>query len=142
MQVTDANANQPLHGVANRLKHATHLAIQTLLQNDTQPIRPNRLQARQPRAFSVEKNPLHQFLTQFWVPMQIERNLVLLLHLVARMGELLGKITVARQKKQTLGLGVEPADIEKAGEFCRQQIVNRVGCVRVAARGNEPGGFV
>jgi hypothetical protein len=23
-------------------------------------------------------------------------------------------------------LGVEPADIEKAGEFCRQQIVNRV----------------
>jgi hypothetical protein len=58
------------------------------------------------------------------------------------MGELLGKIAIARQKKQTLGLGVEPADIKKTGEFCRQQIIYRVSCVRVAASGNETRRFM
>ena len=128
--------------VADLVKHAANLAIQTLVQNDAQPSRPDRLQAGQSGAFAVEKNPVDQFLTQFWVPMPIERNLLLLLYLVARMGELLGEIAITRQEKQPLCLSVEPADAKKTREFCRQQIVNRVGCIRVAAGGNEPGGFV
>ena len=53
------------------------------------------------------------------------------------MGELLGEIAVAREKEQPFGLGVESADVEEPGKFCRQQIVNRVGRVRIAPGGNE-----
>lgn len=142
MEVANANADKSLHGVTNGLKHAAHLPIQPLLQDDPQPSWADWLQTRQSRALAVEKHSLHKFLTQLWVPVPIERDLILLLNLVARMGEMLREVTVARQKKQTLGLRVEAADVEKTREFCRQQIVNRVGCIRIAPGGNEPGRFV
>ena len=58
------------------------------------------------------------------------------------MGEMLREIAVAREKEQALGLGVEPADVEEPGKFRRQQIVDRVGRVRIAPGGNEAGGLV
>src|SRR4051812_3715034 len=142
METADSNADESLHGVANGLKHAADLTIQTLLENDAQPIRPDRMQTRQPRALAVEKHPFQKLRTQLCIPVAIERDLIFLLHLVARMGEMLREVTVACQKKQTLGLGVESADIEETRKFSRQQIVNRVGCVGVAPGGNEAGRFV
>jgi hypothetical protein len=58
------------------------------------------------------------------------------------MGEVLGEVAVARQEKQSFGLGVEPADIKKPTEFRRQQIINRVGRVWITAGGNEAGRLV
>ena len=142
VQMADAGANEPLHVVADFVKHAADLAIQALLQDDAHPGRSDRLQAREPGAFAIEKNTVEQLLAAFRIPAPIERNFVFLLDLVARMGELLGEIAVARQEKQSLSLRIEPADIEKAAELRRQQIVDRVGRVRVAAGGNEPGRFV
>ena len=55
-QVTDTGSDEPLHFVANRVKHAADLAIQTLLQDNAQPGRSDRLQSRESRAFPVEKN--------------------------------------------------------------------------------------
>ena len=58
------------------------------------------------------------------------------------MGEMLREIAVAREEEQAFSLGVEPADVEEPGKFRRQQIVDRVGRVRVASGGNEPGRLV
>ena len=58
------------------------------------------------------------------------------------MGELLREVAVARQEKQSLGLGIEPSDVEETDKLRRQQIINCIGRVRVAARGNEAGRFV
>ena len=119
MQVTDPSANEPFHFIADLVKHPANLAIQTLLQDNAHPGRSDRLQAREPGAFAIEKNTVEQFLSAFRIPASIERDLVFFLHFVARMGELLGEIAIARQEKQALGLGIEPADIEEAAEFCR-----------------------
>jgi hypothetical protein len=53
-QVADAGANEPFHFVADLVKHAANLAVQTLLQDDAQPGGPDRLQAREPGAFAIE----------------------------------------------------------------------------------------
>ena len=142
MQVADAGANKPFHFVADLIKHAANLAVQALLQHDTDAGRPDRLQAREPGAFAIEKNAVEQFLTELRIPAVIKRDFIFLLHFVTRMCELLREIAVAREEKQSFGLGIEPADTKKAAEFCRQQIVNRIGRVRIAPGGNEPGGVV
>jgi len=141
-KVADAGANEPFHFVTDLVKHAANLAVQTLLQDDAQPGGPDRLQAREPGAFAIKKNSIEQLLAALRIPATIECDLVFLLHFVARMGEVLGEVAVARQEKQSFGLGVEPADIEKPTEFRRQQIINRVGRVWIVAGGNEAGRLV
>ena len=138
-EIPDARANQPLHFVADLVKHSADLPVQALLQHDAQPVGTKLLQTRQARSVAVEKNAATQLLGEFRVPKFLERHLVFLLHLVARMGQPLGQITVTREKKQTLGLGIEPADIEEAGKFRRQQVVDRVGGVWIAPARNEAG---
>ena len=53
------------------------------------------------------------------------------------MSELLREVAIARQEKQTLGLRIEPTDVEESPELRRQEIVDRVGRVRVAPGGDE-----
>ena len=51
--------------------------------------------------------------------------------------ESLREIAIVSQEQQALTLCVEPADIEEPGKFRRQQIVDRIGRVRVAAGANK-----
>lgn len=55
---------------------------------------------------------------------------------------MLREIAVARQEEQTFGLRVEAADVEEARKLRRQEIVDRIGGVRIAPGGNETGRFV
>ncbi len=141
-QVANAGADEPFHFIADLVKHAANLTVQALLQDNAQPGRADRLQAREPGALALEKNAIEQLLRMFRLPTAIEGDFVFLLDLVARMSEMLGKITVARQEKQAFRLGVEPADVEKPGKLRRQQIVDRISRVRIMPGGNKPGGFV
>ena len=55
-QTADADAHEPLHFVADLVKHPANLAIDSLSQDNAQPGRPERLEAREPGAFAVEEN--------------------------------------------------------------------------------------
>ena len=58
------------------------------------------------------------------------------------MGEALGEVAVVGEEEKSFSLGVEPADIEKAREFRRKQIEDRVARMRIAAGGDEAGRLV
>ena len=58
------------------------------------------------------------------------------------MREALGKVAVVRQQEQAFTLRVEPADIKQARKFRRQQIENRIVCVRIAPGRNKSSRFV
>lgn len=58
------------------------------------------------------------------------------------MSEPLSEIAVVSEKKQAFGLGIESANVEEPGKFCRQEIENSVASVRIFSCRNETGGFV
>ena len=140
--MADPGPNEPLHFIADFVKHPANLPVDSLLQDDAQPGRADRLQPGEPGAFAFKKNPLEQLPRMLRIPAPIDCDLVFLLHFVARMSEVLREIAVAGQEKETFGLGIEPADIEEPGKFRGQQIVDRVGGVRIAPGGNEAGRLV
>jgi len=119
-QIADARADKALHFVAEFVKHPPDLAVQPLLEDNPQPGRAKLLQPDYPGAFAVEKNSLAQFIGEFWVPEFVEGDFVFFFHLVARVSEVLSEVTIAGEEKQTLGLGVETADVEEAGKLRRQ----------------------
>ena len=137
--MTDAGADEPFHFVADLVEHPANLAIQSLLQNDAQTSGSKLLHSREPGAPALEENAGTQFFGQLRVPRFVEGDFVFLFHFVARMGEMLRKITVTGQKEEPFGLSVEPADIEEPGKLRRQQVVDCVSCVRIAPRGNKAG---
>ena len=140
--MAQSRADEAFYFVADFVKHPANLPVHSLVQNDAEPGRPDLLHAGEPGALAVEKNSGVQFLRELRFPKTIEGDLILFLHFVARMSEVLREIAIAREQEKTFGLRVEPADIEEAGEFCGQQIVNRIGGVGIAARGNEPRRFM
>lgn len=135
--MANVSANEVFHFIADLVKHPADLAVQALLEDDAQPCRAKLLHPTEPGAFAVEKNSLAQFCGEPWFPEPVERDFVFLLHLVARMGELLCQVAVARQEEQPFGLGIEPADVEEPGKFRRQQVVDCVSRVRIASGRNK-----
>jgi len=63
---------------------------------------------------------LAQLFGELWIPESVEGDLIFFFHLVTRVCEVLGQVAIAREEKQTLGLGVETSDVEKAGKLQRQ----------------------
>lgn len=100
------------------------------------------MEPRNLRALTIEKNSAQKFLRERAVPLSIQRDLVLFIDFKPWVSELLREITVVRQKEQSLTLGIEPANIEKAGKLWRQQIEDRVVGVRIASGRNKSGRFV
>jgi hypothetical protein len=93
-------------------------------------------------AFPIEKDSAAQFLGQGWIPKFVEDDFVFLLDLETGMGHLLGEIAIAGQKEQPFTLCVESSDVEEPGKLCRQQIINRVGGVRIAPGRNKTRGLM
>ena len=55
---------------------------------------------------------------------------------------MLRQVPVVSQEKQTFGLRIQPTNVEKAIELCREQVEDRIARMRIAAGGNESGGFM
>jgi len=95
-EMANAGADEFCHFIADFVEHPADLAVQALLQDDTQTGRTHCLQARQPSTFAIKKDAGTQLLPALWIPTTIERDFVFLLDLVAWMSELLGEVPVAR----------------------------------------------
>ena len=95
-EMADAGADEAFHFVADLVKHAADLAVQALSENDAEASRPDLLEMGEPGALAVEEDAIEEFLSALWIPAAIERNLVFLLDLVARVGETLREIAIIR----------------------------------------------
>jgi hypothetical protein len=141
-QPPNTNADKLSYLITNGVEHAANLAIDSLSQDDAQTDGRHGVESRNPCSFTVEKDSAQQFRRESGIPWPIQRYLVFLLDLVARVGKPLREIAIICEKKQTFGLCVQPPDVEQPGEFCRQQIENSVVHVRISPRRDESGGLV
>ena len=98
-----------------------------------------------PRNFgslAVEKNSAQQFRRECRVPRLIQRHLVFLVGLIARMGKPLREVAVICEKKQTFSLRVQPPDIEELGKFLWKQIKDSITRVLIFSGRNKSRGFM
>ena len=58
------------------------------------------------------------------------------------MSQALGEIAVICEKEESFGLGVEPANVEKARKLGGQEIKNRVARIGIGSSGNEAGRLI
>ena len=75
------------------------------LQDDPELGRADGADHRELCAFAIEEDAAAQFLGVLRMPEPVERHLVFFLHFVARMGEVLCEIAVARHQEQPLRSG-------------------------------------
>ena len=133
----DTDTDEPLHANIECIKHPANLAIQALPKDNAKVSRCDWLNMLNPCTFAIEDNSFQQLRREHCIPHSIEEHFVFLVDLVAGMGQVLGKVTVIREKNESLSLHVEPADIEQARKFWREQIKNCVARMRIVSRGNK-----
>jgi hypothetical protein len=141
-QRAEPDAGEAFYFVANFVKHAPNLPVQSLLEHNAQASWAELLDADEFCPFTVEENPGAQFFGEFRLPEFVENDFVFLFDLRPWVGQVLREIAVAGQEQESFGLRVEPADVEEAGKFFGEQIVNCVGRVRIAPSADEAGRFV
>src|SRR4051812_18334347 len=138
-ETADSDPDKFLHLVTDFVKHSANLAVDSLSENDAEMSGFDRTQNIDSRSLTVEHDPFQKFWCERGVPRPIERYLVFLLDLVARMGEPLGEVAVVGEKKKTFGLGIQPPDVEQPRQMRREQIENRIARVRILSGRNESG---
>ena len=136
-KIANSRPYQTLHAITHRFEHAPDLSIDSLAQYNSQTRRRARAQMCNARAFAVEQDSTEQFRREGCIPGAIQSYLILLVDLVARMREALGKIAVVCQNQEAFALRIESTDIEQAREFRRQQIKNRVAGARIFSCRNK-----
>ena len=112
-KISDANAEKMFDAVANGFKHAANLPIDSLLQHNAQTRGRDWMKSRDSGSLAIQKNSPQQFWRERWVPRPIQRHLIFLVGLIARMSKPLRELAIICEKKQSLSLRVQPADIEK-----------------------------
>jgi hypothetical protein len=106
----DPHAPQPHHRVADRLAHVAHLPRAALVQHDRQqrlilPCAQPRLDqrhVRRRRAAALDDHAVAQAVERAAVRQPAHADVVLALHLVARVHQPLGQLAVVRQQQQSL----------------------------------------
>jgi hypothetical protein len=141
-KIPDANAEKMFDAVANGFKHAANLPIDSLLQHNAQTRGRDWMKSRDSGSLAIEKNSPQQFRRECWVPRPIQRHLILLVGLIARMSKPLGKLAIICEKKQPLSLRVQAADIEEPRKFLWEQIKHGVARMLVFSGRNKSRGFM
>lgn len=141
-QTADPGSDQFLYLITDLVKHPTNLPVDALPEDDPEPRRFNRVHLIDSRTLPIEHHAAGQFGRERRIPGTIQGYFIFLFDFVAGMGQTLREIAVVGQDQETLGLGVETADIEKPRELWRQQIENGVARVGVRPGGNETGRLV
>jgi len=141
-QTADPGSDQFLHLVSDLVKHPANLPVDALPEDNPEPRRFNRVHLIDSRSLPIEHHAAGQFGRERRVPGTIQGYFIFFFDFVARMGQTLREVAVVGQEQKSLGLSVEPADIEKPRELWRQQIENGVARVGVRPGGNKTGRFV
>jgi len=95
------------------------------------------MKSRDSGSLAVEKNSPQQFRREYWVPWPIQRHLIFLLGLIARMSKGLREVAIICEKKQPLSLRVQTPDVEKPGKFLWKEIKHGVARVFIFSGRNK-----
>jgi len=118
-EIAEANAYEPFHFVSDVVKHPANLPVDALSQHETEPRRRELVNALNFRALPVEVDAAREFLRERGIPRLVDRDLVFLVDLVARVRELLREVAVVSQEQETFTLQIEAADVEEARKLRR-----------------------
>ena len=138
-ETANAGSDKAFHFVTDFVKHPANLPVNSLSQNDAQASGLERVNVLEPGALTVERDSVQQLRSKGWIPRTIDRDFVFLFDLEPRMSKPLGQIAIVSEEEKPFSLGVEPADVKKAGEMRREQIEDRIARIRVAPRRHKAG---
>ena len=118
-QIALTNADQPTHLIAKEPGDLADLTLAALAQHNTKP-RPlvSRLDQIDPGRrgrLTVKDHTLAPLAHGLRVERLIEERAILLLHLVARVGELVGQLAIIGKQQETLAIDIKPAHGIDAG---------------------------
>src|SRR5215510_1814652 len=91
-QTANANADKMFYVISERFEHAANLTIDSLSQDDAQADGRHRVESRNSRSLTVEKNATQQFRGKSWIPWPIQCHFVFLFDFVTRMSKPLCQI--------------------------------------------------
>jgi hypothetical protein len=97
-KITDSNTNKVVYAITDSFKHPPNLAIDALPQHNAQTRRRNGVKSRDRCSLTIEKDTAQQFRVERRIPRPVQRDLIFLLNLVARMCKSLGKTAIVREK--------------------------------------------
>lgn len=100
------------------------------------------MKSRDSGSLAIQKNSPQQFRCECWVPRPIQRHLVFLVGLVARMSKRLREVAIICEKKQPLSLRVQTPDVEESGKFLWKQIKHGVARMLVYSSRNKSCGLM
>ena len=100
------------------------------------------MKSRDSGSLAVQKNSAQQFRHECWVPRPIQRHLIFLVGLIARMSKPLRELAIICEKKQPLSLRVQTSDIEESRKFLWKQIKNGVAGMLIFSGRNKAHWFM
>lgn len=110
---TDARADELDHGVAYPVEHTPDDPVPTLVDHDAQDgpgfLVAQRTYLLRDHPVAVNGHPATQGLEHRWRRETVDERLILLLHLVARVHDAVGKVSVIREQEQAGRRPVEPS---------------------------------
>jgi hypothetical protein len=130
------HANQPSHFIAAPEKHLANLPLEPLRQDHLHRARPDPEKFLHPRKTLLDGKTLPHLRRQGEIELLVQRDDVGLAQLARRMRQPLGEVAVVRHHQQSLGILVEPPDINHSRPAGGEKIVNRP-LVRRVGRGAE-----
>jgi hypothetical protein len=105
-KISYSNTAKAFDAISNGFEHPANLPIDSLPQHDAQTRWRDRVKALKFCALAIERNSAQQFVSTLRIPWPIQRDLIFLVDLEARVGESLRQFAVVRQKEQPFSLGI------------------------------------
>jgi uncharacterized protein with GYD domain len=136
-----AAAVKPPHWVTDRLAHALHLVLSAFVDCQLNPRGTESPDLGGGGAAVLELDALCKPPERFGVRLPLDVDLVDLVHLVARMGEAVGELSVVREQERTSGVRVEAADGHQPRRMGDELNDGRAS-LRVTRRRDDPGRLV
>src|SRR5436309_6788632 len=100
------------------------------------------MKSRDSGSLAIQKNSLKQFRSECWVPRLIQRHLIFLVGLIARMSKRLREVAVICEKKQPLSLRVQTPDVEEPGKFLWKEIKHGAARMLIFSSRNKSRGLM
>ena len=140
--MTDSDAFEPLHLVVEFGKHAPDLPIETLGQNHAESSSRIEFHGLGFCEAFLQVDSIEKTLCVIRVEHSVEMDFILLLDVIAGMGELLGQLARRSNEQQAGAVVIESAHVVQGAEFFREQVVDRIPAFGIIFRADVADGLV
>ncbi len=141
-EITDPDALEIFHPVAEFVEHIADLAFVALRQDDADTSNTERLDALGHGQTILQADTAGEAFDVVVVEILIQGDVVFFLNLVFGMGKAFGKLAGITEQNEAVAVQVEPANMGQVVKRGRQQIVDRIAALWVSTRAEKALGFV